>query len=340
MGNGEPRQATPGKTGEPTKQDSSGAPDSQVDRQRAEQKAGDAREALNQKPDKAHSPGNSPHDSKSEGESRGDKSGGGGAGGGQQEKKAGKGAAGTQMAAKEGGSASDEPGQGATGNKPGDAVASKDRTGSNRQEWGNGNGEKTEPAAKQAANDTPKPQGNSTQNTGASQDKTSDGQPGAQSPQQAGQQGTGLPTGGSLPNGAAAPAPAEHAPQGKPDEVDLEFSKKQVDMALRHLKDEMAKQKPELLDRLGWTPEEAKKFVDNVEKLRDAADHPSIDANKKAYNEFLKDLGLRPHGTRIEGGKTKTDDLRGVRDAGHMEPPAEWADATRRYSRATAEGQK
>ena len=58
--------------------------------------------------------------------------------------------------------------------------------------------------------------------------------------------------------------------------------------------------------------------MENIEKLRDAAKQPGNEGaeNKKAYNELLKDLGLRPHGTRIEGGTTRTDDLRGVRDAG------------------------
>ena len=64
----------------------------------------------------------------------------------------------------------------------------------------------------------------------------------------------------------------------------------------------MAKQKPELLDRLGWTKEEAQKFLENMKKLKDSAQQPGSEgeAAKKAYNEFLKNLDLQPHGTQIQ----------------------------------------
>ena len=105
----------------------------------------------------------------------------------------------------------------------------------------------------------------------------------------------------------------------------------------------MAKEKPELLDRLGWTKEEAQKFLDNMKKLKDSAQQSGNqgEAAKKAYNEFLKNLDLHPHGTQINGGQTKTDNLRDVRDSGQMEPPSDWADLYRAYSRSTATaGQK
>ena len=67
-----------------------------------------------------------------------------------------------------------------------------------------------------------------------------------------------------------------------------------------------------------------------MQKLKDSAKKPGSEgeAAKKAYNEFLKNLDLHPHGTQIRGGKPKTDDLRNVRDSGQMEPPADWADRT------------
>ncbi len=150
-----------------------------------------------------------------------------------------------------------------------------------------------------------------------------------------------MPSGGSQAGSQPPPPSAEKEAQAKPDEVDPEAANKQVDLALRHLKDEMAKPKSDLMNRLGWTPDEAKKFVDNIQKLRDSARQPgSSDADKKAYNEFLKDLGLRPHGTRIESGGAGRDDLRHVRDAVQLQPPAEYDQLSREYSRATAAGQK
>ncbi|MGO9111878.1 MAG: hypothetical protein ACLP9L_21845 [Thermoguttaceae bacterium] len=332
----------PGKSGKSTQQDSSGAPKPQVDRERSERKTGDAREAMDHKSDNAQSPGNSPHDSKNTGDTRGDHKGGGGAGGGQRDEKAGKGAAGAQKPADEGGAVSDEHGEGATGEKAGDAVRSKDLTGSSQKQTGKGDGEKHESADDQSAKtDSQRPQGDPRQNAAENEDKSSGGPSGAQSPQHAGKQGSGMPAGGSQPNSVGSPPAASHQPEGQPDAADIEFSKKQVDLALEHLKEQMAKQKPELLDRLGWTKEEAQKFLENLKKLKDSAQQPGSEgeAGKKAYNEFLKNLDLHPYGTQIRGGQTKTDDLRNVRDSGQTEPPSEWADLYRAYSRSTA-GQK
>lgn len=332
----QPGQKEPGKTGDPL--DSHGAPDSQVDKQRSEQKTGDAHEGLNL--DKSQSPGNSQHDSKSEGETRGDRKGGGGPGGGQADKKTGRGSPGSESAANNGGAASNERGGDATGNKAGEAVRSKDRTDSARKEQGKGGGEKREPADQQAADNTQNSQKNSAQNAAESQDKSGDGQAGAKSSQPAGKQASGPPAGGSpstASNNSTAAAPPA---QSGADPANLEFAKKQVDLALEHLKDQKDKGNSELLHRLGWTKEEAEKFLQNMQKLKESAQQPGTEgeAGKKAYNEFLKDLDLRPGGTQIRGGQTKTDDLRNVRDSGQMEPPSEWADQYHAYSQGT--GQK
>ena len=334
-------QKNPGTTGEPT-QDSSKAPDPQTDNAPGEKKAGDSNNAAG-KPNDPQSPGNSDKTSDSKGDSQGDRKGGGGAGGGgdQHSKKNGTGVPGSHSAAEQGGSVSDEQGPGATGTKAGEDVRSTDQTGSSRKEPGKGNGKTQQPTDKQTAkDDSQKPNGDSSQNSAPSEEKSSGGQSGAQSSQQAGTQGAGLPAGGSQASSMGKP-PATHEPEGEPDAANLEFSKKQVDLALEHLKDQMAKEKPELLDRLGWTKEEGWKFLENMKKLKDSAQQSGNqgEAGKKAYNEFLKNLDLHPHGTRLEGGKTQTDDVRNVRDSGQMEPPSDWADLYRAYSRSTA-GQK
>ena len=319
--------------------DSHGAPKSDVDRERGEQKAGDAHEGMNQKSDNPQSPGESPHDSKSSSDASGDRKGGGGAGGGQHDKKAGKGAAGTQMPASDGGSVSDEHGNDATGKKPGQQVQSNDRTGSPHKESGKGDGQEHEPSDKKAAdNESQKPKGDAAHNAAESQDKSSGGQAGAESSKQSGREGAGQPAGGSVANSQGNPPPAANSPERGPDAANLDFSKKQVDLALEHLKEQMAKEKPKLLDRLGWTKDEARQFLENMNKLKDSAQQSGSkgDAAKKAYNEFLKNLDLHPHGTQIRGGQTKTDDMRNIHDSGQMEPPSDWADLSRAYSRGTA----
>jgi len=336
----EPGQKSPGKSGGPTPQESAGAPKSQVDREKGQPKPGDAQEGLNPKSDNPQSPSISPHDSNSNSDTRGHLKGGGGTGGGQPEKKTGKGAAGSETSANSGGSASKEHGEGVTGDKAGNSVRSTDRTDSPHKEQGKGSGEKKPDSAENpAANDNSQPpQGDPARNPADSQEKSSGGSsPGAQSSQSAGKQGSGLPAGGSAAT-ASNPTSASPPPPGEPDPASLEFSKNQVDLALEHLKDQLAKQKPELLDRLGWTKEEGQKFLENMRKLKDSAQQSGSEgeAGKKAYKEVLKNLDLHPHGTRIGGGQTKTDDLRRVRDSGQMEPPSEYYDRYRAYSHATA----
>ena len=142
------------------------------------------------------------------------------------------------------------------------------------------------------------------------------------------------------PTSSRDPVVESPPPDSGPDAPNPEFTKKQVDLALSHIKDQMGKEKPELLDRLGWTKEDAQKFLDNMQKLKDAAQRPDKEGQtaKKAYDEFLKDLDLRPRGTQIHSGRTK-DDLPNVRDSGQIEPPAEWAEPYREYSRSIG-GQK
>ena len=93
-----------------------------------------------------------------------------------------------------------------------------------------------------------------------------------------------------------------------------------------------------MLDRLGWTKEEAQKFLDNMQKLKDSAQRPGSqgDAGKNAYDEFLKNLDLHPKSTEIRGGTTTTDNLQNVHDSGQMEAPADWAELYHAYSQSTA----
>ena len=342
MTEGESRQMDPSRRGESTNQSSSGAPAPQLDNAPGEKKVGESNNN-GQKPNDAQSPGNSEKTSDSKGQTQGDRKGGGSGGGGgdQHSKKNGQGTPGSHsVGGEDGGAVSNEKGAGAPGNKAGEKLQASDKTGSQRKEAGSGGGEQTQPSEKPASDNSPKSENSSAQNTGTSQAKSGAGQPGAASQQPSSQGGSAFPAGGSRAGDQPPPPPAEEASQSKPDEVDPETANKQVDLALRHLKDEMSKPKSDLMDRLGWTPEEAKKFVENIEKLRDSAKQPGNEANKTAYHEFLKDLGLRPHGTRIDSGKAGRDDLSHVRAAGQLEPPAEWDEVSRQYSRKTAGGQK
>ena len=111
---------------------------------------------------------------------------------------------------------------------------------------------------------------------------------------------------------------------------------------MEHLKDQLAKEKPELLDRLGWTPDEARQFIEKWEKLQRAAAQPDSRGKsaKRELDDALKSLGIRRPGTEIKGGSTGRDKTRDLYEAGRAAPPPDWAEAVRDYQRGVAEGGK
>jgi hypothetical protein len=102
----------------------------------------------------------------------------------------------------------------------------------------------------------------------------------------------------------------------------------------------MAKDKPELLDKLGWSRQDAERFLKRWEQWKQAAGQqgPEGQAAKKSLDEAIKSLGLRPHGTVLRGGQTKHDQLDNLRDAGRSDPPGDWAEQVHEYTRGVATG--
>lgn len=297
---------------------------------------GDPSKSDDEKSDKAQSPGQSENKSDSQGENEGDKSGGGGKGGSQKANQAGKGSAGTHTPSDDnGGKASEEKGQGEIGNTPGkDAQSNKP----------DGTGEKRKSDSGQPSNDPgdgSKSSDENSQNGQPTQQSPDGGKGGDPSPNAPGGQASGNPTGGGKsntgPNGPDAPAVETGG-----DEVNINYAQKQTDLALRHLEDEMSKDKSELLDKLGWTKEDAKRFLERWQQLRRDARTagPKGDEAKKNLEDALKSLGLRPTTTKIRHGSTSRDRDRGLHDAGRSAPPADWAEQFQQYQRSMAEEKK
>jgi len=134
---------------------------------------------------------------------------------------------------------------------------------------------------------------------------------------------------------AAIPPEAQ---ESAADAINLDYARKQTDLALEHLEDQLNKDQPELLEKLGWTREQAQRFIDRWRQLRQAADEkgPRGDAAKKQLDDALKSLGLRPGSTYLKHGGTKADQLRDLRDSGRFAPPAEWSEQFREYTRGVA----
>ena len=236
-------------------------------------KPGDVDKGVHAEPDTPQPPATSPRNPK-ENNSAAPKS-GGGAGGGNPDKRTGEGTAGAESAANKGGALSNEHGPGATGSKAGEDVQANRRTVSTIKQPGERDRETQE-----SRNNTASRQCHAQ----AARRSHSDARP---KPGHF-QRQAGRPTARPAVIGSAGRqrrdeqrSPTLRQPtEAGPNAPDLSFANKQVDLALEHLKDQKDKPKSELLDRLGWTKEEAQKFIDNLQKLKDSAQRPGARARR------------------------------------------------------------
>ena len=241
------------------------------------------------------------------------------------------------MPANEGGSKSDQQGPGEIGAKPGDQSQSAQPTGSKaKQQASEGSNGQNQPGQKGAGSEQRQSAGTS---GGEEQQKPADGgQAGNQSGNANSKAGSGNPTSGGQ-QGAQTDIATE--PESQPtvaDEANLDYARKQTELALEHLEDQLAKDKPDLLEHLGWTRQQAQQFINGWQQLRQAADAkgPRGAESKKQFDDALKSLGLRPGTTVIKHGGTKPDQMRDLRNSGRFAPPPDWAEQFREYTRGVA----
>ncbi|MGD9720336.1 MAG: hypothetical protein AB7O59_07110 [Pirellulales bacterium] len=281
----------------------------------------------------AQSPSQSKRESDSEGQDDGDRSGGGKRGGGQKANKSGTGGAGQNTAADEGAGASEEAGKGETSDRAGQDQAAQKPTGQSGSQQGPGSASKAGDDANRQGGDknSPEAQGK----PGESADKSQGGQS---------HPGGGTPRGGE-PGQASDQQPAEQPYRTAPeaaDEANLDYARKATDLALSHLKDELAKDQPDpdLLNKLGWTREELAQFVKRWEEMRANADAPGDTGQsaRRQLDETLRSLGLRPRATNLRSNEARNDQTRGMRESRHTNAPAEYAEQTKAYTQGTARG--
>jgi len=341
MQNNEPRQQDPSKGGDPDRA-GRGAPAPQGERQPGTQQSGSKTPGQSHSSDSALSPSISPKSSNNNtSDTAGDRAAkSGGKGGGEDGHKAGKGSSGSSNPSDEGGSTANERGPGETGKRPGEQQAqSQDATGSNKQETGTGTGLRRERPGTEGPVASSDHSANQSGESGtASNQQSSGGQAGGKQSDQPGSRGSGQPTTGGRPGNSAEVTTPSHAKDRGEDPANLDFTRKQVDLALEHLKDQLAKEKPDLLKKLDWNRQEAQRFLEVWRKRVAAAQEsgPAGDAARRSAVEALKNLGLRPRDTRLGGGRTKTDQTDNLRDAGQFDPPSEWQEAVGAYSRTLA----
>lgn len=149
----------------------------------------------------------------------------------------------------------------------------------------------------------------------------------------------GAPTGGGGLDGTgeAQPSPGSGtAPEG--DEANLEYARKQTDLVLNKLADQL-KQKDvdkDMLKQLGWSEDDLRKFVERWQARKAAAQRndPAGDSAKRELDEALRSLGLRP-GT-MKQGQVKEDTMRDLREGYRGPVPLEYQERLRAYNQGVS----
>ena len=90
--------------------------------------------------------------------------------------------------------------------------------------------------------------------------------------------------------------------------ANLEFKKQAAELVLQRLKDGLDRGDvdPKLLDDLGWTPDDMRRFVDRMSQSlhqTDAAETPEALARRVQFEEMLRSLNLDRTGTKRTAGQ-------------------------------------
>lgn len=135
------------------------------------------------------------------------------------------------------------------------------------------------------------------------------------------------------------PANPDAAPPNKKMEwtdQDLAHARNAADLALEHLRDAVNGGKRDVLDALGWTPEQARTFLDRWEAMRRQADTGDATA-KGRFERTLQSLGLRPDGVR-SSRDVPADAKGGQAEGRRSRPPADYRDQFRAFLQGTSVG--
>ena len=285
----------------------------------------------------SQSPSNSQRQSSSGGGKEGDKSGGGKRGGGQNADQPGNDSAGNNSPADEGNGAAQERGNGETGGG-GAQQMSDTPTGNSGSERGNGSGSREAAGGNQ-------PDGSSKRDPNGRPPQGSENTPssaGEQNGQSA--KGNGRPNNSASPDARAGGQPSDGTGNDGPPPAQLppdaekaneQYAREKTDLVLDYLKDQQDTPDPELLDRLQWTQDDLKGFLNRWQKMKQDA---GADKSKQhELSESLRSLGLRPGASEGRRATPTTDRLRDLQHSGPVSrPPSAFAELLDAFKKGTA----
>ena len=114
-----------------------------------------------------------------------------------------------------------------------------------------------------------------------------------------------------------------------------DYTRRNTELALRTLEESLKKDDPALLDRLGWSRDEAQAFLNRWRQIV-AESGESGDAGRRAQ-QALGGLGLQS-ADPLSRRETRGAKLRELRQSGVVEAPAEWSDLYQIYRQGIGAG--
>ncbi len=237
-------------------------------------------------------------------------------GGGQDSNQKGKGSAGQSESADKGASRSEQSGEGEGGS--GQEKGSSQGKGQGNQD-GEGQGDGAgKDQGKQSSGGEGDSKSSSDGNSGQGGGKQSSSEASDGKQAERDSEGGSGPGGGGQGGGGASSK--RHEAVG--DDPNLEYAQEQTDLALEYLEDQLKNRKvdQDLLDRLGWSEDELRQFVDRWQKMKRQAEQGDEEA-KNDFSDALKSLGLRRPGSKVRTGTAKEQKARGLKRDNATEPP-------------------
>ncbi|HEX5472496.1 MAG TPA: hypothetical protein VFW73_11445, partial [Lacipirellulaceae bacterium] len=148
----------------------------------------------------------------------------------------------------------------------------------------------------------------------------------------------GAAGGNGQPGAAVNPQPSitGSAPEG--DAANLEYARKQTDLVLQKLSDELKKNKVDngLLKDLGWSREDLQRFVERWQQRKETAerDDAAGKAAKRELDDALRSLGLRRG--QLQQSAVQKDSMRDLKEGYRGPVPLEYRDRLRVYNQGVS----
>jgi hypothetical protein len=123
----------------------------------------------------------------------------------------------------------------------------------------------------------------------------------------------------------------------------MQFNRKAVDLSLRHLENQLKRGEvdKELLEKLGWTEEQARRFAERMREQLQSTEQPKTaadEARRLQFEETLRSLDLRPKTARRTTAKLPKSDASEIQGKRSL-PPPEWRQLYNAYTRSLSKQQ-